>query len=536
MKRLLSALGVGARPAGRARATPGGPTPGGPPAGPTAGRAGKGSASGKVARGAAINLAGEMLSAITPLYYVVIARLLGAETLGAWLVAMASVTLAVRLSVGGFEKAMLRYVPLGRAPGAPPEALATAMGTAFRWAFMVALATLPVLVVYTWVAGRADGRLLDWIPWLTLAIPIEVMAMVALYALRGAERMWPFVLIRQVLMPTLLIGGSMGLIIGGVGPNALLIAYLASVVVGLTFALYALRRTFPALTPAVLVGTPRDRKLLSFAWPQGLTAMLNYMLARVDILMIAAFFPDEPALVAAYGTAAEVSGVVKKVRLAIDQSLSPAMSTLVALGDHVGIRVLYAEAASWTIVAYLAVAGLLSAGSPLLLSAFGPEFVQWWPVIPILCLGRLFNAVAGPAQVALLMHGHSRTELSNILVINIANAVFNLVLIPLFAVMGAASATSLALASFNLVRIRQVRKILGLYVPFKVLARPLGAGLMALTPVGLALAFVPDAQTAGGIGVLSFVVAYPVSLWLCGALPKKPGTQRPSQETMTVSA
>lgn len=494
------------------------------------------SATGRVAKGAAINLAGEMLSAITPLYYVVIARLLGPEALGAWLVAMASVTLAVRLSVGGFEKAMLRYVPLSRAPGAPVGALAQAMGTAFRWALAVALGTLPVLFIYTWVAGRGDGQLQAWLPLLALAVPIEVMAMVALYALRGAERMWPFVLIRQVLMPTLLIGGSMALILLGVGPNALLYAYLSSVVVGLTFAAFALRRTFPELSPRVLAGAPRDGALLSFAWPQGLTAMLNYMLARVDILMIAAFFPDEPALVAAYGTAAEISGVVKKVRLAIDQSLAPAMSSLVAQGDTVGVRILYAEAASWTVVAYLAVAGLLSAGSPLILSAFGPEFVQWWPVIPVLCLGRLFNAVAGPAQVALLMHGHSKSELSNILVINVANAVFNLILIPFFAVMGAASATSLALASFNLVRIRQVKKKLGLWVPAKVLLRPIGAGLMALTPVGLALAFVPDAQTAGSIGVLSFVVAYPVSLWVCRALPRKPGTHRPSQETMTIPA
>lgn len=501
------------------------PTPAAPQ--PASGGAGAPTPSrtGRVAKGALINLAGEMLSAITPLYYVVIARMLGADVLGSWLIAMASVTLAVRLSVGGFEKAVLRYVPAGSAPNAPEGYLAQVMGTSYRWALLAALCTLPVLAGYTFFTARGDAQTLQWLPWLCLAVPIEVLAMVGLYALRGAERMWPFVLVRQLLMPTLLIGGSMLLIWLGTGAHALLFAYLLSVSASLTLSAYLVRKNFEGLSARHLWRSPRDRDLLSFAWPQGLTAMLNYLLARVDILMLAAFFPEEPALVAAYGTAAEISGIVKKVRLAIDQSLAPAMARLVALEDREGVRILYAEAASWTLVAFLGVAGLLSAGAPLILSAFGPKFVPWWPVIPILCAGRLFSAIAGPAQIALLMHGFSRTELSNILAINIANVLLNLVLIPFYTVIGAATATSIALSGFSLMRVWQVRGKLDLWVPIRVLMRPLGAGLLAFTPVSLALALIPDPQAAGGVAVLAFAVGYPASLWLCRALPKKPKTQ-----------
>jgi O-antigen/teichoic acid export membrane protein len=265
-----------------------------------------------------------------------------------------------------------------------------------------------------------------------------------------------------------------------------------------------------------VLGAGRDRDLVSFSWPQGLTETLNFLLGRIDVIMIAAFFPERPELVAFYGMAALIAGTVKKVRFAFDNSFSPVFAELHGRGDTEGLRREYRRIGRWIFSLFVLAGGAVALGSQFILMIYGDSFTEYWLAVPILVAGRLFNAAGGTAQTALLMSGRSRLELVNNLLINAGNIALNLVLIPRYHVLGAALATSTALTVFNLVRLLEVALLLKLWVRLASALRIAVAGLLAAAP-GVALLVARGVSPLESLGVaLVFVALYPAFLFLLG--------------------
>jgi O-antigen/teichoic acid export membrane protein len=82
-----------------------------------------------------------------------------------------------------------------------------------------------------------------------------------------------------------------------------------------------------------------------------------------------------------------------------------------------------------------------------LLWLFGPQFVQGYPVMLILVVGFLFRSSMGPAEFLLNMLGEHKicaVVLATTAALNIA---LNLVLVPMFGLIGAATSISLVAAA-----------------------------------------------------------------------------------------
>ena len=71
------------------------------------------------------------------------------------------------------------------------------------------------------------------------------------------------------------------------------------------------------------------------------------------------------------------------------------------------------------------------AAAPLLLSLFGPDYLEGRTVMAILLCGILAKALVGPAEVLLSMAGHQTVCAAVYALALAANIVLNIVLIPL---------------------------------------------------------------------------------------------------------
>jgi O-antigen/teichoic acid export membrane protein len=210
-----------------------------------------------------------------------------------------------------------------------------------------------------------------------------------------------------------------------------------------------------------------------------------------------------------------LAGVVKKVRQAFDTSMAPVISDQLARGEKDLLRTTYQRASRWIFAPFLGLSGIIVFGAPLLLAAFGPEYPEYWLVVPVLIGGRFLNAAGGPAQMALLMAGRSRLELVNNVLTNAGNIAFNLYMIPRYGIYGAAIATATSVTLFNVARIAQVAAILRIGPGLRDAIRIALTGALAATPAVAVL-------TTGGelwrhaIALPAFVVCYLAIIHLVG--------------------
>ncbi|NND15980.1 MAG: oligosaccharide flippase family protein [Eudoraea sp.] len=105
----------------------------------------------------------------------------------------------------------------------------------------------------------------------------------------------------------------------------------------------------------------------------------------------------------------------------------------------------------------------------LLLSIFGEEFVSGAEVLIILCVGQLINAMSGSIGEIMLMTGKQIAYQNIMLVALLLNVVLNFTLIPLYGIFGAAIATALSIAFWNLTGAVYLKRKVGVesyYNPF----------------------------------------------------------------------
>lgn len=474
-----------------------------------------------IAQGAAVNMLGEVLSAVgEPLLFVFISHMLGAQTLGTYVLVTYYIAIFFRLALLGFDRGVLRHIPISQNASDPIKAEASVLGTSYRWVAVLSLAITAVVALFPDPFLRMGNEMHNtdttwWLAVLILALPAKTLVRIPLFATRGLSIMWIFVTVQNVIAPLTLLILSVLPLFFGFGERSLAFGFIASAYATLVAGYIFYKPLFHRQTLLAVLRAPRDLELIRFSWPIGLTEILTFLIARLDIIMIAAFFPDKPELVAFYGIAALIAGVSKKVRLSFDTSFSPVIAQLHDQGDTDAMKDLYNRVGRWIFSLFILVGGAIALLSIFILSIYGPGFTDYWLVVPILIAGRLCNGAGGSAQAALLMAGRSKLELFDTVLANLINLGLNLYMIPRYGVFGAAIATSIALNLSTGLRIAQVAALLNVWVNPWSVVKILMAGILALIPSGLMIWASPTPLTSLACGLV-FLLLYPCSLMLVG--------------------
>lgn len=82
--------------------------------------------------------------------------------------------------------------------------------------------------------------------------------------------------------------------------------------------------------------------------------------------------------------------------------------------------------------------------------ARGPEYVEAWVVIPVVALSILVKGISKFSGMGLVMAKKSGLQSTGMVIAAICNIIFNLILIPIYGIMGAAIATFLAYLVWNI--------------------------------------------------------------------------------------
>lgn len=181
---------------------------------------------------------------------------------------------------------------------------------------------------------------------------------------------------------------------------------------------------------------------------------------NADVLVIAKFLPA--ADVGIYFAAGKTMALILFVHYAVGSAAAGRFSTLKARGDHEGLAAFARQSVHWTFWPSLAAALAILALGPFLLQLFGSEFSRGYPVMAILVLGFLAKASLGPADYMLAMLGEEKACATVLGMTALAAIGLNILLVPAYGIVGAASATASATAFGSLLLWYAVKRRLGI--------------------------------------------------------------------------
>ena len=409
-----------------------------------------------IARGALTNFAGILIKSVNVLFYVWLARVYGAAITGIFVLCQSSLDIASKLGLLGFDRGVLTFVARFRATGDEEGAyrsIAQALAvTAFCSLLLVGALELSVPLLCS-LLHRPD-----------LVLPLRVMApgilfwtltAVLVHGARAVRVMKHEIAVKSGIEPAALFLLALLLRPFLPGIKGIAWAFLLATAAGTTAAgilftrLYSPRRVF-----RLLAAKEGRREFTRFSAFIGVYDLLNLFLQRIDLLLLSRF--AAPASVGVYGLAQNAAFTFKKVRQSFDPITIPVIAAAEARSESKELLAHFRTVTRWILIIDLALLGLATFGSQLIMAVFGKGFSSGALPLTLLTIAVLINTVLGVSELFILIERPAFNLLNTVAGIAVS-AGLGLFLVPRYGMPGAACATLAAYTVMNLLRLVMVR-------------------------------------------------------------------------------
>lgn len=416
-----------------------------------------------LARGGLVGLVGSVVSATMGFVLVIVLGQLGDAGAGIVLQAIGVFSIALGISRVGMDSSAIWIIPrvleddrsLARSTALFLVACTTAAG-------VLVASALYGLAWVLHISGIWDEELLHAVWAVAWCLPVASALLTTLAITRGLGGIVPFVAIGNVALPTLrpfliwlTVVTGLGLVAAAFAwaLPALLALMVAVVVMGLQLRRLSDGASFRGLPPA------RRSEIGRYAAPRMLSASLEQLLLWLDVVIVGALAGAAAAGV--YGTAGRFISVALIIDTAIRIVVSPAFSRLIHTGKRTELESLFRTATVWLVLFSAPITIMLVTFAPLALSIVGPEFVAGASTVAVLGVGALVTLLAGNIHSVLLMSGRSGLAAANKAIVVALNIALLLVLVPMWGIIGAATAWAVCMLLDALLAWLEVRYVVG---------------------------------------------------------------------------
>jgi O-antigen/teichoic acid export membrane protein len=282
-----------------------------------------------------------------------------------------------------------------------------------------------------------------------------------------------------IFEPGLRLALTAGALAIGWGLHGALTALLVSNYVGAALAAIALYRLMrvPRSAPRYDV-----RQLFVFSTVSWAASLASAGLIWADTILLGAY--KSSADVGVYQVATRMVMLAAFVMTPVNAAFAPRIADLYQRHRNESLHHTYVAATSWILRLSLPAFVLCIVMPKELLSIFGHHFEVGATVVVVLALGKLVDSATGPCGLMLNMSGRPGLSLFDNVLVLVANVALNIWLIPHHGIAGSAFAWAVSLALVNVLRVVQVKRVLGMF-PFgigeaKAVVAAVAAGAVAL--------------------------------------------------------
>lgn len=393
-----------------------------------------------LSRGVALNLLGYLLKLGTPVLTWLVIYCYGTRDFGVFVVAQATMMIAFRVCLLGFDKGLWWWIPRvdsGRAFSVLGGILPPVVGLG---TIVSAACYLGAELLATWSREPEAAIGLRW-----LALSVVPMALLELLvaAAIGKRKLGAQVLIKDGFVPIAHLGFALSFYVAGVGVNGLPLAFVSSRVAGALLALHYLLKATD-FEPNDLRPARLPRAFVAYSFPSWLTELGNSFVQRMDVLAMSAF--TTPDLVGAYGATLQVGNTLKSVRQAFDPILLAILSEVSARADVRRLRASFSHATALLLATQLPLYVAILLFSTPLMGLLGPGYEVAASGVMVLAGFSLLNSVTGFHGHVVSAYGRSDLILLGLGVTGLLQAVLLATLVPLHGLVGATLAVGLSSA------------------------------------------------------------------------------------------
>lgn len=432
---------------------------------------------------------------------ILVARFLGLTLYGLYALALVIARIAESVSLFGLRSGLMHFLPVFLTEGQVAKASGS-VAAALLLPMALGLASLAaVWVGAPWISQEILHEP-DAVPYLRLfALPIPLMCMVEMLGVitRGFGRAELYVIIRNLTPPAcymllllMLIGFDGDALSVG---RAFAAGQLIATGVGLFIVMRVMRGESAWVKPSF-----QFTELYRYSFPIMLNTLLYTLMAASDVLMLANLQGTSEAGI--YRACIQFRPAFDMAVLAFNAAAIHLYPVYHQEGRVAELAQSYGTVIRMTSVVTAIVFVLVFLSRRDILGMLGPEFPAGGTAMAFLLVGFLFQGCLGSSGVLLVVTGHQRYETVAAFLGVVVNIGLNLVLIPMYGIVGAGMATATALLIMNLLRVYFVYVKLQLSTLSPDIARSLllGAIVVALVSVLVGVLGMED-----GAGLLAMI-------------------------------
>lgn len=436
--------------------------------------------------------------AIRTLIVLILARYLGAERYGLYVLAVSIATMFAGISTIGLDRAMVRYVAILAARKDRPGLWGTiqvGIGVSMTASLVmsgVLYALGPMLASTVFDAPQLGGafRLMAFVT------PFLTMSNMLLGTAHGFRRMGTAVVAENVVQSLVRVVLLFGIVtLSTLDLTAALIVFAISDLAAIVAFLALLSKTIPYEKESRLAAHRDSKAIFGFAIPLWLSSLLRHFRRNIESLLLGAM--SAATSVAVFAVAARINDIGRIAYLSTLAAVKPIIAALHDQQDHGGLARIYKTATRWTFTFSLPFFVLVLLVRTEIIEIFGGDFSAGTGVLLVLAAAELFNAGTGICGSIIDMTGHAKLKLLNStgwVVLQVGGAAL---LIPRLGVMGAALASFVAIAVVNIATVLQIWFLERLWPYDRSFWKPLiAAGLATVSGLGMTQVAAPASNFA----------------------------------------
>lgn len=364
---------------------------------------------------------------------VIVVRHLSAADFGTFVLLQVSCTFLAEVSTFGLALAIPQFIASDQDPQYRSDLVKTVVYFRLATIFIVIMAGL---LAMPWMAGLAGSpdfyNLIIFAPFM---FGIESIGKSLTSILQGTFRFRAIAVVGLIssISNLLLIVGFVLLVDQGL--VSVIYAKIISTAISYAFAFIALSTELGGVFRSNIL-----KRMLAFGLPLQLQYFMGFAYSRLDTFIIGALLG--PAQVGYYSVAQRIPQSLESLYEAFRVVYLPFAAKLFALGEKQKLTELLKNSNRW--LSFLTVSGALIVllfGREIVVLIFSEHYLPSLPIFILLMIGLSFNCVENTLGYTLVAIG----EPNKPLIVNVARAVAsllaNLLLVPVFGVMGAAATT-----------------------------------------------------------------------------------------------
>ena len=430
-----------------------------------------------VAKGAGIvfigTIVGYFFSYITRL---LIARWLGPSDYGLYNLGLAIFSICATISLLGLSEGVTRYISflkvrrdLNGVKGVIHSSIKISLPISIFFSILLYVFSVQISIFFH------NLYLASVLQVFSIGIPFYVLFTIFVASLRGFKKTKYKVYSQDIFYPTLKIILISSFLYLGFNLFGAIIGYVLSIIIGLVLAFFYLNKTFPIFNS--IKKRPITKELLLFSLPLLFSTLLGSIVGWTDTAMLGFFKTSLD--VGIYNAAHPTVFILLIVLNSFGFIFLPIISELYSKGKD--IKKIYKAVTRWIFALNLPIFLLMILFPKVIIKIlFGHEYLSAALPLAILSIGYFTHSLILSYNI---LTSIGKTKI-NLLVISIgacSNFILNLILIPIYGVVGASIATSTSIILLNISSLTFLYHYLKIH-PFSLsLIKPLISSIIPMT-------------------------------------------------------